>query len=534
MNRRTLLTSAAAALAVSRVSAGAPSKAQFDLAEVTIDDLAQRMASGHDSAVSLVHKYSARIQALDKSGPHVNSVIEMNPDAERIASELDKERKSRGARGPLHGIPVLLKDNIDTADKMSTSAGSLALVGSPASRDAFIAERLRASGAVILGKSNLSEWANFRSSHSVSGWSGRGGQTRNPFALDRNPCGSSSGSGAAVSANFCAGAIGTETDGSIVCPSSINGIVGVKPTVGLLSRSGIIPISHSQDTPGPMTRTVRDSAILLTALAGVDPRDPATNDSTGKSAVDYTTFLDSAGLKGARLGIALNFMGKSAAADHVFNEAVAEMKKAGAEIVDLLDLAAKDVDDPENEVLLYEFRTDLNAYLASRQPALAVGTLGDVIAFNEKNKDREMPWFAQNIMIEAEAKGPLTDKAYLEALKKSRKASRENGIDAAVAKFRLDAIIAPTSGPSWLIDWVNGDHYTGGCSTLAAVAGYPHITVPAGFVHGLPIGMSFFGSAWSEPKLFKLAYAFEQTTKARREPQFHLTLPLPAPHGARP
>jgi len=523
MDRRSFLESAAAGVVALGVAARASGATRFDLSETTIAELSRRLAAGQDTAASLVEKYIARINALDAAGPRVNSVIELNPDAARIAADLDRERKAKGPRGPLHGIPILIKDNIDTADKMSTTAGSLALTGSVAPRDAFITERLRVAGAVILGKTNLSEWANFRSSHSVSGWSGRGGQTRNPYALDRNPCGSSSGSGAAVAANFCAAAIGTETDGSIVCPSSINGIVGVKPTLGLLSRSGIIPIAHSQDTAGPMARTVRDAAILLGALTGVDQRDEVTKASEGKTESDYTRFLDPAGLKGARLGIGRKFMGHSPAVDKVIENAITAMKKEGAEVVDLPDLSGKDAGDPEFEVLLYEFKADLNAYLSTR-PNAQVKTLADVIAFNERTRDREMPWFGQDIMIQAEAKGPLTEKKYLEALEKSKKAARENGIDQAFAKHNLDAIIAPTGGPAWLIDWVNGDCESGGCSTLAAVAGYPHITVPAGFVFGLPVGVSFFGTAWSEPKLLKYAYAFEQLIKARREPQFAPTV----------
>jgi amidase len=503
-----------------------PSPAQaaraFELEEATIGELQEGMKSGRLTARSIAEKYLARIEEMDKRGPAVNSIIELNPDALMIANALDTERKAKGARGPLHGIPVLIKDNIDTADRMMTTAGSLALVGSPApQQDAFVAQRLRAAGAVILGKTNLSEWANFRSTHSTSGWSGRGGQTRNPYALDRNPCGSSSGSGAAVAANFGAAAIGTETDGSIVCPSSSNNIVGIKPTLGLVSRAGIIPIAHSQDTAGPMARTVRDAAILLSALTGVDPRDEATQGSSGKSHADYTQFLDPDGLRGARLGVARKFFGFSDHVDRLINSAIEEMKRRGAVIVDPADMpTAGKYDDSEFEVLLWEFKTDLNQYLAGRGPQAPVKTLKEIIEFNERNKEKEMPYFGQEIFIRSEAKGPLTDKAYRDALKKNLRLSRAEGIDAVMKKHRLDAIVAPTGGPSWPTDLINGDHFSGSSSTPAAVAGYPNINVPAGYVFGLPVGISFFGSAYSEPVLIKLAYAFEQATKHRRPPQF--------------
>jgi amidase len=532
MDRRTFLASGAAAagLSFSAVAAGQTARATrrsgraappFDLEETTITDLAEGLRTGRYSAHGLCERYLARIDALDRKGPAINSVIELNPEALAIADALDRERKQKGPRGPLHGIPVLIKDNIDTADKMSTSAGSLALAGSIAAKDAFVAERLRAAGAVILGKTNLSEWANFRSTHSVSGWSGRGGQTRNPYSLDRNPCGSSSGSGAAASANFCAAAVGTETDGSIVCPASANGLVGVKPTLGMVSRAGIIPIAHSQDTAGPMARTVRDAAILLTALAGADPRDPATAAATGNAQPDYTKFLDSRGLRGAHIGVARKFFGFNAAVDRVMENCLAEMKRQGAEIVDPADLPSHgQLNEAEFEVLLYEFKADLNAYLGRLGQGARIHSLADAIAFNEKERAREMPYFDQEIMLQADKKGPLTDKAYRDALAKCRKLSREEGVDAVLAKHKLDAIVAPTAGPAWLIDWVDGDHDAGGCSTPAAVAGYPHVTVPAGFVRGLPVGISFFGAAWSEPTLLKLAYSFEQATKARRPPRF--------------
>lgn len=493
----------------------------FDLEELTITDLQQGLQSGKYTSRELVEKYSDRITDIDKKGPGLYSVIEMNPDAERIAVALDRERKEKGPRSPLHGIPILLKDNIDTQDRMMTTAGSLALVGAKPQRDAFIAQRLREAGAVILGKTNLSEWANFRSTKSSSGWSGRGGQTKNPYVLERNPCGSSSGSGVAVAANLCAAAVGTETDGSVVCPSSANSLVGIKPTIGLVSRAGIIPIAHSQDTAGPMTRTVSDAAILLSAMTGIDPRDEATNASRGKSATDYTQFLDKDGLRGMRLGIARKHFGFNERVDKLMNDLLAEMKKLGAVLVDPADIPTTGkFDDSEFEVLLYEFKADLNAYLAGLGPQAPVRSLKDVIAFNEKNSAREMPYFGQDIMIKAEAKGPLTSKPYLAALRKNHLLTRAQGIDAVMKKNRLDALVAPTGGPAWPTDWINGDHFTGGYSSASAVAGYPHITVPAGYVFGLPVGISFFGGAFSEPRLIKIAYAFEQATKVRRPPQF--------------
>ncbi len=493
----------------------------FELEEATIAELQAGMRSGKFTARSLVERYLARIEEIDKRGAMLNSVIELNPDALRIADALDRERKAGRVRGTLHGIPVLLKDNIDTRDRMMTTAGSLALVGTPAPRDSFVAERLRAAGAVLLGKTNLSEWANFRSTRSTSGWSARGGQTRNPYALDRNPCGSSSGSGASVAANLAAAAIGTETDGSIVCPSSANGIVGIKPTVGLVSRAGIIPISHSQDTAGPMTRTVADAAILLSALTGIDPRDPQTRTSRGKAHADYTRFLDAAGLRGARIGVARKSFGFNPEVDKLMEEAIAAMKNAGAIIVDPAEIAtAGKFDDSELEVLLYEFKADLNKYLAERGATTKVRTLKELIAFNERNREREMPYFGQELFIRAEAKGNLTTRAYRLALAKNHRLARTVGIDATMTKHRLDAIVAPTGSPAWTTDLINGDHFTGGSSTPAAVAGYPNINVPAGFVHGLPVGISFFGRAYSEPVLIRIAYAYEQATKLRRPPQF--------------
>jgi amidase len=535
--RRFLQTSALAGLGVGLLPASAyaqkaaPGPASpyeirpFELDEITIGDLQAGMASGKFSARSITEKYLARIQEIDKQGPGLNSVIEVNPDALAIADVIDKERKEKQVRGPMHGIPVLIKDNIDTADQMQTTAGSLALLGSKPTRDSFVAQKLRESGAVILGKTNLSEWANIRSSHSSSGWSGRGGQTSNPYALDRNPCGSSSGSGAAAAASLCAVAVGTETDGSVVCPASANGLVGIKPTLGLISRTGIIPIAHSQDTAGPMARSVRDAAILLGALAGVDPRDGATSASEGKAAADYTRFLDPRGLRGARIGVARKYFGSNDAQDQLMNHLIDAMKRQGADIVDPADLPTHGkFDDTEFLVLLYELKTDLNAYLAARPGA--PGTLKDVIDFNQGNRDKEMPYFGQDIFLKAEAKGPLTSKEYTDALETNHRLSRKEGIDAVMDQFHLDAIMAPTAGPAWLTDFANGDHAVGGSSNAAAVAGYPDISVPAGFVFGLPVGISFFGRAWSEPTLLKIAYGFEQTVQARRPPRFLSTLKL--------
>jgi amidase len=500
----------------------AAAQTAFQLEEATVTDLQARMKSGELTARSLAEKYLARIDAIDKNGPAINAIIELNADALAIADALDKERHDKGPRGPMHGIPVLIKDNIDTADRMMTTAGSLALSGSVATRDAFMVERLRAAGAVILGKTNLSEWANFRSSHSTSGWSGRGGQTRNPYALDRNPCGSSSGSGAAASANLCALAVGTETDGSVTCPSSMNGLVGIKPTLGLVSRSGIIPIAHSQDTAGPMARTVTDVAILLGAMAGVDASDAVTKESVGKAKADYTKFLDPNGLRGARIGVARKFFGFSEAVDQLMSEALAVMKRLGAEIIDPADIPTMGkFGDAENDVLQFEFKADLNAYLERLGPKAPVHSLKEIIDFNERNAKREMPYFGQDIMVKSQARGPLTSPAYLKALKTCRDLARKQGIDAVMSQHKLDALVAPTAGPASLIDLPNGDHITGGDITSPpAVAGYPHITVPAGYVFGLPVGLSFVGGAYTEPVLIRLAFAFEQATKHRKPPRF--------------
>jgi amidase len=503
----------------------APDVKPFELDEITIADLQDGMKSGKFTARSLVEKYFARIEEIDKNGPAINSVIELNPDALAIADSLDQERKAKGPRGPMHGVPVLIKDNIDTADRMMTTAGSLALLGSKPLQDSYVAQKLRNAGAVILGKTNLSEWANIRSSHSTSGWSGRGGLTKNPYALDRNPCGSSSGTGAGISANLCAVGIGTETDGSIVCPSSSNGLAGIKPTVGLVSRSGIIPISHSQDGAGPMCRTVRDAAILLGALTGVDPGDSATAAGQGKSFTDYTQFCDPNGLKGARIGVARKYFGFNDAVDALMEQSLDAIKKQGATLTDPADIETLGkFDESELLVFMYELKTDLNAYLARLGPNAPLRTLKDIIDFNDRNRQKEMPYFGQDLFLKAEAKGPLTEKAYLEALDKNHQLARTEGIDATMDKYHLDAIVAPTGGPAWLTDLVNGDHVAGGSSNAAAAAGYPNINVTAGFFSGLPVGISFFGRAWSEPTLIRLAFAFEQATKARQAPHFLSTI----------
>jgi amidase len=502
-------------------SAGAPDVPAFELDEITIGELQDAMKSGKFSARAIAEKYLERIAAIDKSGPMVNSVIETNPDALEIAEALDKERKEKGARGPLHGIPILIKDNIATADRMQTTAGSLALIGSKPPADAFIVQKLREAGAVILGKTNLSEWANIRSNHSISGWSGRGGQTKNPYALDRNPCGSSSGTGAGISANLAAIGIGTETDGSIVCPSSANGLAGIKPTVGLVSRSRIIPISHTQDTAGPMCRTVRDAAILLGAMTGVDPDDKATASSAVKSFTDYTKFLDAGGLKGARIGVLRKAFGFNPAVDKLMEDALEAMKKQGATLVDPVEFETSGkFGETEFLGFMYELKADLNAYLAWLGPNAPVKTLKEIIEFNDKNAAKEMPYFGQENFVKAEEKGPLTTKEYVDAIAKNHELAGKEGIDATMDKHKLDAIVAPTGGPAWLTDIVNGDSFGGGSSEFAAVAGYPNVNVVTGFCYGLPVGISFFGRAWSEPVLIRLAYAFEQATKFRKAPKF--------------
>ena len=496
--------------------------ADFALQETTVAELQEGMRSGRITARSIVEQYMMRIAALDRAGPELAHLIELNPEALAIADRLDLERRARGARGPMHGIPVLIKENIATADQMGTTAGSLALLGSTVPRDSFIVERLRVAGAVILGKTNLSEWANFRGQHSSSGWSARGGQGKNPYALDRSPSGSSSGSGGAVAADYCAVGIGTETDGSIVSPASCNAVVGLKPTVGLVSRSGIVPIAHSQDTAGPMCRTVSDAAVLLSAIAGPDPRDLATAASRGHVKSDYTRFLDPDGLKFARLGLPReHFFGYSTHADRLAEAAIEVLKDQGAIIVDPANIpTAGKFEDSELEVVLYEFKADLNAYLGALTSS-PMRSLADVIAFNGAHSSEEMPFFGQELMLQADQKGPLSDSVYRKALAKNRRLSRSLGIDAVMREHRLDALVAPTQGPADLIDHVNGDPGGGGsASSPAAVAGYPHITVPMGFARGLPVGLSFFGTAWSEPVLLKLAFAFEQATKLRHPPTF--------------
>ncbi|KFA93449.1 amidase [Archangium violaceum Cb vi76] len=541
MSRRTFLGGAAAASTLAALDvhaqpspgnaapASAPRAGSFELEEATVSELQAAMQSGRFTAQGLAERYLARIQTLDREGAlPLKSVIELNPEALAIATALDEERKAKGPRGPLHGIPVLIKDNIGTADKMQTTAGSLALVGAVPSRDAFVVERLRAAGAVILGKTNLSEWANFRSTHSSSGWSGRGGQCRNPYALDRTPSGSSSGSGAATAANFCAVSVGTETDGSIVSPSAANSLVGLKPTLGLVSRSGIIPLSHSQDTAGPMTRSVADAAALLGVLAGIDSTDAVTASSKGHAHADYTRFLDPNGLKGSRIGVPRErFFGYHPATDALVARALELMQAQGAVIIDEAHIpTASKMDEPEMEVLLHEFKADIEAYLAGLGDKTRLKTLADLIRFNEEHRDTELPWFGQELFLQAQEKGPLTDKKYLKALAACRKLSRAQGIDAVMAKHKLDALVAPTQAPPGLIDLVNGDHWLGSSSSPAAVAGYPSITVPAGDVAGLPVGLSFIGRAWSEPVLLRLAFAYEQASKHRRAPTFAPTADL--------
>ncbi|MGZ5443217.1 MAG: amidase [Thermoanaerobaculia bacterium] len=494
-----------AALALPRITFAE----DIQLEELTIAEMQRFSARG------LTEAYLKRIEALDRG--QINSMIELNPDALAIADVLDAERKAGRVRGPLHGIPIVIKDNIDTADRMATSAGSLALAENIAKRDAHIVRRLREAGVVLLGKTNLSEWANFRSTKSTSGWSGRGGLTRNPYALNRNCCGSSSGTGAAISASFAAVGIGTETDGSIVCPSSACGLVGIKPTLGLVSRTGIIPIAHSQDTAGPMGRTVTDAAILLGAMTGIDSLDPVT--ATGRAHADYTKFLDPDGLRGARIGVARQYFDINDHVKKVMEAALEALRGLGATLVDPVEMKSHGkYNDSEYEVLLYEFKTDLNAYLANT--TVKSRTLADLIKFNEENREREMPYFGQEIFLMAQEKGPLTDAAYRKALAKNHRLSRAEGIDAAMKAHKLDALIAPTGAPVWTTDLINGDHYSGGYSSASAVSGYPHITVPAGSAFGLPVGLSFFAGAWSEPALLKYAFAFEQATKARRAPEF--------------
>ena len=495
----------------------------YDTRELTIARLCDDLDAHRTTVRRLEAHYAARIAALDVRGPALHSVLEINPDAAAIAAQLDS---AGGPRGALYGVPVLLKDNIDTADRMSTTAGSLALLDSKPVRDAFIVRRLRAAGALILGKTNLSEWANYRSKRSSSGWSGRGGQTKNPYVLDRNPCGSSSGSGTAIAADLAIVAVGTETDGSITCPASVNGLVGIKPTVGLLSRSGIIPIAASQDTAGPMARTVADAAALLTVLAGYDPDDPATAPLRERPPPDYSRFLDAAGLKGARIGVMRHFAGFHEEVDALLERALAALRACGAVLIDPADIANADkLDADEQIVLAYEFKDGINRYLATRVGG-GPRTLQDLIAFDDREAGREMPFFRQELFLDAQASAGLTDSKYLEAHLRSQRLAAREGIDAALAKDHLDALVAPTVGPAWSTDLLNGDHVVGGgVTTPPAVAGYPHITVPMGAVHGLPVGLSFVGAAWSEGRLVSYAYAYEQATHARQPPHFRPTEP---------
>ncbi len=534
MNRRSFLYKSVSGslLATNAVSARQRGKktppleaTPLSIEEISVSELSRQMTIGLMTSESICEKYLQRIDELDRKGPELRAVLETNPDALDIARSLDQERKSKGPRGFLHGVPVLIKDNIGTGDKMQTTAGSLALVGNPVSQDSFVAQQLRAAGAVILGKTNLSEWANFRSTHSSSGWSGRGGQTKNPYALDRNPSGSSSGTGAGIAANLAAVGVGSETDGSIVSPASICGLVGIKPTLGLISRAGIVPIAHSQDTAGPMARSVRDAAILLGALTGIDPNDPATAASDGKFFKDYTRFLDPNGLRGVRLGIARQYFTLGSHVTNVMEGCIQILRKAGATIIDPIEFPQFEPwSKTEQLVLLYEFKNDLNTYLAKR--ATGVRSLADCIQFNTAHSTQEMPYFDQELMDQAQAKGDLSQKEYLDAVANNVKTAREEGIDALISKNQLDAIVAPTSGPAWVTDLISGDGQNGGCSSPPAVAGYPHITVPAGFDFGLPLGISFFGRAWTEPKLLTIAYAFEHLHPVRQPPKFLPTADL--------
>ncbi len=499
----------------------------FAWEEVTIDELQRQFTDRKTSSLALTRAYLGRIEQLDRHGPRLGSVLELNPDAEALAHQADSERKVGHVRGPLHGVPVLVKDNLDTQDRMATSAGSLALASWHPPQDSFVVARLRSAGAIILGKSNLSEWANFRGSNSVSGWSGRGGLTRNPYALDRNPSGSSSGSGAAVSANLCTVAIGTETDGSIVSPASVNGLVGVKPTVGLVSGTGIIPIASSQDTAGPLARTVRDAALLLGVIAGRDPRDSATALIPSDLSFDFTRGLKRDALRGARLGVARQFFGFHPTVERLMHGVLDQLKTLGAELIDPVELPnGAERDRAEFEVLLYEFKSELNTYLGSLPLGMGVRSLAELIAFNEAHRAEELKWFGQETLIKAEAKGPLTEPAFREALATCRRISRDEGIDAVMTEHRLDALIAPTGGPACITDLLVGDTEIGGSTSPAAVAGYPAVTVPSALWRGLPIGLTFFGRAWSEAKLLGYAFAWEQASKVRTVPRFYPTLPI--------
>lgn len=532
MNRREFMRlnlAASGALTAGGARAAPRPGAADDVAEVGIAELQAAMQAGRTTSRGLVRAYLARIRAIDRAGPRINSIIELNPEAQAIAAALDRERRSKGPRGPLHGVPVVLKDNIATADRMHTTAGSLALVEARAPRDAFVVQRLRAAGAVILGKANLSEWANFRSTRSTSGWSARGGLTRNPYALDRNPSGSSSGSAAAIASSLAAAALGTETDGSIVSPSSANGLVGIKPTLGLVSRDGIVPIAHSQDTAGPMARSVADAAALLSAIAGADPRDAATAEA-GAYAVDFTRFLDRDGLRGARIGVVrANFGGRNDLVGKLAEDALEVMRAQGAVLFDPVEVPnAGKYGQSELEVLLHELKADMQAYLAEFAAGSGMASLKDLIDFNDRHASSELRYFGQEHFIAAHAKGGLDTPAYREALENNRRYSRAEGLDLVLGQQRLDALVAPTGGPAWLTDFIRGDASGGGFTSPAAVAGYPHVTVPAGFVHGLPCGLSFVGGAWSEPTLIRLAYSFEQASGHRRAPTYPRSVNLGA------
>ncbi|MCF7840734.1 MAG: amidase [Candidatus Marinimicrobia bacterium] len=499
----------------------------FRYSEYTIAEIQTLMESGKLTARELTAAYLERIDKIDKNGPGLNAVIELNPEALVLAEAMDAERKVGKIRGPLHGIPVMLKDNIGTSDQMQTTAGSLALMNARPKEDAFLVQQLRQAGAIIMGKTNLSEWANFRDSLSSSGWSGRGGQTKNPYALNRNPCGSSSGSAVAVAANLTMLAVGTETNGSVVCPSGVNGVVGIKPTLGLVSRSGVVPLAHSQDTAGPMGRTVKDATHLLEAMVGVDPRDAVTKQKERKQLNDYAKFLSSDSLSGARIGVVRQYFGFHPRVDAVMERAIEDMSQAGAVIVDPVEIKTySDFGAASFQVLLYEFKADLNQYLSGLGKNAEIHSLEELIAFNKAHADREMPFFGQDLLEMAQEKGPLASKEYKDARKKAQRLAGPEGIDAAMEKHNLDALIAPTNGPAWLTDHVNGDHFLGGSSSPAAVAGYPNITVPAGDVFGLPIGISFFGRAFSEPILLRIAYSYEQNSRKRIAPNFPASITM--------
>jgi amidase len=522
LTRRGFIAGAAGALmgVEARAATAAAAIPPFEFEEATLAELGARMSTGSLTAVALATAYLERIAAIDAAGPTLRSVIEANPEAIAIADALDRERAQGRVRGPLHGMPILIKDNIATADRMTTTAGSLALEGVIAARDAALVRRLREAGAVILGKTNLSEWANFRSSNSLSGWSSRGGQTRNPYALDRSPSGSSSGSAVAAAANLCAAAIGTETDGSITSPSACNALAGFKPTLGLVSRAGIIPIAHSQDTAGPMARTVADCARLMNALAASDPDDPATRARGVPASIDFTRELGRTDLKGVRLGVARQFFGAFEKADAVIEAALLALRDLGARLVDVELPTAGKLEEPELDVLFHEFKHDLDAWLASNMPHARVHSLADVIAFNAANAERVMPVFGQDLLVKSQASEPLTSRKYRSALARCRRLARAEGIDAAVSRHRVQALVALTSQPAWIVDPVNGDVTRGGCTSLPAVAGYPHLTVPAGFAGKLPVGLSFFGPAFSDARLLGIGEAFEQATRHRRPPPF--------------